>query len=242
MEAKLYLTPGSFKPTEADQATTVVIDVLRCTTTICTALQAGAKGVIPVRDVDEAVELRTKLGNDLALLAGERSGRMIEGFQMGNSPLEFTPESVGGKLVVMTTSNGTRAFADARSARTVLAGSLVNVAAVARRVAELDRPLAIVCAGNDGGFSIEDTLCGGMILDELATRHRLDLDCNDAGSLALLLFRSSRRSLHETIAQGEHGRYLHTLGYDDDLRFAAEANSQPVVPELRDGTLIAVEN
>ncbi|MFH1687576.1 MAG: 2-phosphosulfolactate phosphatase [bacterium] len=239
MEAKLYLTPSPFKKAELQGRTAVVIDVLRCTTSICAALRAGAKGVIPTKGPGEAGEMWSKIGTDMAVLAGEREGRKIENFQLGNSPSEFTPETVGDKFVVMTTTNGTAAFIKAGPAAVVIAGALTNISVTARRVADEQRDVAVICAGREGGFSIEDTICGGMLLDLLITRHGLDLDINDAGSLALLLYRSSKTSIKQSIAQGEHGRYLASIDFGTDVETAASIDSMPVVAVLREGRLIA---
>ena len=243
MEVRVYLTPPSSQgAATVEERTAVVIDVLRCSTSVCAALAAGARGVIPVRGIDEAVEMWTKLGSDMAVLAGERGGHKIENFQLGNSPLEFTPERVGGKLVVLTTTNGTAALIEGRRAAEVLAGAVVNISAVSQRVAAAGRPLTIICAGREGGFSIEDTIGAGMLIDQLASRHGIEIDADDAGSLALLLFRSSRTSLAQTIAQGEHGRYLRQMGYGADVEAAGQVDSLPVLPVLRDRTLVPCES
>jgi 2-phosphosulfolactate phosphatase len=241
MNVKTYLTPAPFPEKGLGDRTAVVIDVLRCTTSICAALKAGARGVIPVLGPGEAVEMWTKVGQDMAVLAGEREGVRIENFQLGNSPFEFTKKSVGERLVIMTTTNGTAAFLEARKAAVILSGALVNISVVAERVASEGRDAAIVCAGREGGFSIEDTLCGGMLIDLLKTRHGLEVELNDAGSLALLLYRSSKTSIKQSIAQGEHGRFLAKIGFSDDVSAAADVDSIPVLPVLRDGRLIVDE-
>lgn len=237
MNIKLFLTPAPFPETGLGDRTAIVIDVLRCTTSVCAALKAGARGVIPVLGPGEAVEMWTKVGQDMAVLAGEREGVRIENFQLGNSPFEFTEESVGGRLVIMTTTNGTAAFLEARKAALILSCALVNVSLVAERAASEERDVAIVCAGREGGFSIEDTLCGGMIIDLLKTRHGLEVVLNDAGSLALLLYRSSKTSIKQSIAQGEHGRFLAKIGFAEDVAAAANVDSIPILPVLRDGRL-----
>lgn len=237
MNVKLYLTPAPFPEAGLGNRTAVVIDVLRCTTSVCAALKAGARGVIPVLGPGEAVEMWNKVGQDMAVLAGERAGVRIENFELGNSPFEFTEKSVGDRLVIMTTTNGTAAFLEARKAALILSCALVNVSIVAERVASESRDTAIVCAGREGGFSIEDTLCGGMLIDLLKTRHGLNVELNDAGSLALLLYRSSKTSIKQSIAQGEHGRFLAKIGFADDVAAAADVDSIPVLPALRDGRL-----
>lgn len=238
MNAKLYMTPAPSNKTELLGQTAVVIDVLRCTTSICAAFRAGAKGVIPTKGPGEAGDMWSKIGTDMAVLAGEREGKKIENFQLGNSPSEFTTETVDGKYVVMTTTNGTAAFVEASSANLVIACALTNISMVAEKVAGVDHDVAILCAGREGGFSIEDTICGGMLLDLLITRHGLNVEINDAGSLALLLYRSSKRAIKQSIAQGEHGRYLASIGFAADVETAAMIDSMPTLPVLREGRLI----
>jgi 2-phosphosulfolactate phosphatase len=239
MNVDLYLTPLPFSRVSLDKRTVVIIDVLRFTTSACAALMAGAKGVVPCVGPGEAGEMWSKIGADLAVLAGERDGKKIENFELGNSPLEFTEEKVGDKIVVMTTTNGTSVFNRLHNAGEVFCCGLVNVSLVANRVASIQENVAIVCAGRDGGFSIEDTLCGGMLIHLLMTTHKKRVTMSDAGSLALLLYRSNRTAIKQTIQQGEHSRFLAELGFAADVEVAAEVDSMPVLPVLREGRLIA---
>jgi len=238
MKVDLYLTSIGLDKATLEKRTVVVIDVLRATTSICAALHAGAKGVIPTSGPGEAGDMWGKIGSDMAVLAGERQGVKIENFQLGNSPLEFTKESVGGKFVVMTTTNGTELFKKAHSASTVLCGSLCNIGKVAERVVSEDNELIIACSGREGSFSIEDTICGGMLVQLLAKKHDLHLENNDAASLAALLYNSNRENIKGSIQEGEHGRFLASIGFADDVSTAAEIDSIPVLPILRDGRLV----
>jgi len=238
MDVRLYLTPTPFTGIKLEDKTVVVIDVLRCTTCVSAALMAGARGVIPTPGPGEAADMWSRIGQDMAVLAGERNGVKIENFQLGNSPAEFTPESVGGKFVVMTTTNGTAAFVRANGAALTLSCALTNISRVADRISDEGRDLVIACAGRDGQFSIEDTICGGMLIHLLAARKKLKLTINDAGSLALLLYRSNKSALRQTIAQGEHARFLCELGFDSDIEAAAATDSMPVLPVLKDGRLL----
>jgi 2-phosphosulfolactate phosphatase len=241
MNVQLLLTPHTLDHVELEGKTVVVIDVLRSSTTICASLRAGARGVIPVAEPGEAGELRAKLGPGASVLAGERKGVKIENFQFGNSPAEFTPETVGGKNVILCTTNGTKVFDMTARAGQVYCGALVNISSIAEAVATLKQDLVIVCSGREGGFSIEDTLCGGLLIDLLATRHRQKIILNDAGALARLLYRERKDALEEAIAQGEHGRYLASLGMATDVVLCSYVDSMPVVPVLRDGRLVRIE-
>jgi 2-phosphosulfolactate phosphatase len=242
MHVDLYLTPLPFTKADLDGRTVVVIDVLRACTSICAALLAGARGVIPTDGPGEAGDMRLKIGADMTVVAGERDGVKLESFNFGNSPSEFTRESVGGKYVVMTTTNGTTILSRSFKSDPVFAVGLVNVSKVAERVARVNRDVVVVCSGQDGGFSIEDTICGGMLIHLLSTAHQKQVTVNDAGSLALLLYRTNKTAIKQTLEQGEHGRFLTSLGFGRDVETAAEVDSMPVVPILRDGRLVLDEN
>lgn len=238
MQLQLYLTPGPIDRVKFEGRTVVVIDVLRSSTSICAILLADAKGVIPTSGPGEAGEMWAKLGADNAVLAGERDGHKIENFQYGNSPEEFTPETVGGKYVIMSSTNGTGIFGRALKAELVMSGALVNISQVSAAVAQEQRDTVIICAGREGGFSVEDTLCAGMLIDLLNNQHACGASLNDAASLSLLLYDRTRSSLREAIAQGEHGRYLTSLGFARDILIGTEVNAMPVLPILRDGRLV----
>jgi len=241
MRTDLFMIPGPVKEKDLADKTLVMIDVLRASTTICYALNSGARAVIPVEEPGEATDMRTKIGPENSLLGGERDGVKIENFNLGNSPLEYTPEKVADKTIILTTSNGTRGYVRGAHSRLIITAGLVNISRVAGRVAREGRNLAVLCAGDVGHFSIEDTLCGGMLIHKLLTEENIDMKLNDAASLALLLYRSNSRSLKETIAQGEHGRFLREIGFGDDVALAAESDSIPVLPVYKDSRIVLEE-
>jgi 2-phosphosulfolactate phosphatase len=160
----VHLLPALVEPHELAGKTVVVIDVLRATTTIIHALAARAKEVVPLLEVEEALELARRL-TPHAVLGGERGGKRIEGFDLGNSPLEYIPAAVGGKTLVFTTTNGTRAMLRCAQARRVLIAGFVNFSAVCRELAD-EEHIDIVCAGTDGHVTREDTLLAGAIVEE----------------------------------------------------------------------------
>lgn len=238
MRIDLFLTAGPLTKTDVAGKAVVVIDVLRSSTSICAALENGARGVIPTDGSGQAVEMWTKIGPETAILAGERDGVKIDNFNLGNSPAEFTTEAVAEKFIIMTTTNGTPIFGKAASAKIVLSCGLVNVGVVTDQLASAGYDTVIVCSGRQGGFSLEDTLCGGMIIDRLETRHGVSGQLNDAASLSLLLYRSNQDNLTQAIANGEHGRFLQTIGFESDIETASRVDSIKVVPVLKDGRLV----
>ena len=241
MKVDLFLTPFPFKDTTKKGKAVVAIDVLRSSTSTCAALMNGTKGVIPSPGSVEAGEMRAKIGSDISLLAGERDNVKIENFDLGNSPAEFTEAIVKDKMIIMTTSNGTAIFSMANNAELVINCALVNISKVAEKIADTNLDLIIVCAGQKGGFSIEDTICAGMLIYTLNVKNNIETVLNDAGTLALLLYRTNKTALVKVIQQGEHGRRLALDGFADDVTNAAVVDSMPVLPVLSDGRL-TVEN
>jgi 2-phosphosulfolactate phosphatase len=241
VDVQLLLTPYPLDRVEVPGKTAVVIDVLRSSTSVCASLLAGARSVIPTAGPGEAGELWTKLGAENAVLAGERQGVKIENFQYGNSPTEFTPNSVGGKNVILCTTNGTGIFGRVAKADLVLSCAFVNVTRVAQELARAGRDTIIVCAGREGGFSIEDTLCGGMLIELLKARCNSELTLNDAASLARLLYADKTSVLSKAVAEGEHGRFLGSIGLGRDLEICASVDTMPTLPVLIDGRLTIQE-
>ena len=162
----VYALPRFVEPEEMAGGTAVVIDVLRATTTIVHALDAGADEIIPCLEVADALALAGRFPADEVVLGGERHGLPIEGFQLGNSPDEYTPDRVGGKTVVLTTTNGTRAMIHARQADEVLIAAFVNASAVVRRLFDREH-VHILCAGTDGKISEDDVLLAGLLVERL---------------------------------------------------------------------------
>ncbi len=228
----------------------VVIDVLRASTTIATALAHGARRVRPVTGVDEARRTAAALG-DGVLLGGERGGVRIEGFQLGNSPLEYTRDRIAGRQLVITTTNGTAALAACREAREVLVGAVVNAGAVAGAVRRLAAAAGLtevhlVCAGTDGVETGEDLLGAGAILAAAATTgpdHELDA----AARTALAAFRQVAAAADPTAAlvaafrRAPGGANLVALGMEADLAVCAAIDSVAVVPRLDPATRWLVE-
>lgn len=242
-ELRVHELPSHVEPAELTGSTVVVIDMLRASSTICFALAAGAKCVVPVLEIDEARQLAEQLGRQHVILGGERRGKIIEGFDLGNSPSEYASERVAGKTALFTTTNGTRALAHAREADHVLVGCVVNRAAIAQRVQFASR-VDILCAGTDGEVTGEDILAAGAIIERLtrdSPRNRLRL--NEAASDAHrqwqeLLERAtvSNRSIVEelivALRDTRGGVNLIGAGHQADLADCAQLDSLDVVPEL----------
>ncbi|NNE71651.1 MAG: 2-phosphosulfolactate phosphatase, partial [Rhodothermales bacterium] len=164
---EVFLSAAGIQPDDLAGRTAVVIDVLRASSTIAFALMQGAKEVIPVADLGDASRMAAALDASSFVLAGERGGKRIEGYQLGNSPLEFTSAVVRDKTVILSTTNGTPAIRAAEEAADVLIGGFVNLSRVAAAVRAAGRDVVIICAGWGNRVSLEDTLCAGMRVDRL---------------------------------------------------------------------------
>jgi 2-phosphosulfolactate phosphatase len=215
----------------------VVIDVLRATSTIVTALDNGAAGIIPVREVDEAIGVMRRIGRERVLLCGERRSRSIEGFDLDNSPASYTRERVAGKTLVLTTTNGTRALADAaRDATIVYCAALSNRAAVVRQLAGGEGNARLHGAGSEGEPRFEDILGAGAIVDALV---KLDttLAITDAARAAATVYAANAKRLTTAIASGSHARSLIAAGFADDIAACARIDVSACVPLYSDGII-----
>ncbi len=220
-------------------ATAVVIDVVRATSCIVEAIANGARAVHPAVSVEEAAALRATLNGqgDRALLCGERGGIRIDGFDLGNSPAEFTAAAVGGRRLVMTTTNGTRAFAAARHADRVLAASFFNQSAVAEAVRE-DAAVAIVCAGREGRFSLDDAVCAGHIVRAVSDRAAGRITLAD-GAVAVRDLAAVHRVSADMLAGTAAGQALMEVGLGGDLALCARADRHQIVPMMYDRVISA---
>ena len=214
----------------------VVIDVLRCTSSILNAFANGAKEVIPTRTLREAHRLRES--HPSFLLAGERRGVRPQGFDLGNSPLEFTRQKVSGRTLIFTTTSGTAALIRSKESDWVLIGGFLNagsVASAALEIAEREEiGVSLVLSGRKGHFSLEDFLCGGAIAGRLLGTN---VDLSDSTTGALLAFRQVKEILCETIMTGEHVRNLIDLGFEEDVRFSCQMDLLGNVPAYRNGVI-----
>lgn len=151
-------------------STCVIIDILRASTTMIHALANGAKSVIPCLNVDDALEIAKTFPHDQRLLGGERHGELIPGFDLDNSPLRYSRDVVEDKTVIFTTTNGTRALWESRSAAKILVGAFVNMAVLVEQLREIGGTVHLVCAGTDGQLTGEDILFAGAVVDELKSQ------------------------------------------------------------------------
>ncbi len=234
MKAKVLLTPKEAQENKFVGKNAIVIDVLRATTTICYAIYNGAKSIIPTIEIKEAFNLRDSIG-DGVLLCGERDGKKIDGFDLGNSPREFTPEKIKDKMLICCTMNGTRAIIRARNAELVIIASIVNISFVAKTLLNDNKDIIIACSGKDGRFSLEDALCAGKLLSLLENKIELD---NDGALTAYLIHQYYKDNLTKALKDAEHGKYLMSLGLEEDIKLCSTADTLKVLPILYEGKII----
>lgn len=213
----------------------VVIDVLRSSTTIAVALNNGAREIIPVESIENAVKISGSLFGDVTLRGGERNGKMIQGFNLGNSPLEYTESTVKGKSIIFCTTNGSVAMYKSRFAQNLSVGSFVNISKVIEFIKEIRQDFLLICAGRANAFSnfsLEDTVCAGMIVHALSAEKALTMELTDASHAAQALFKTYGKSLLKMMKNTDHGRYLVEIGFLEDVKIAAAVDTYPILPVL----------
>jgi 2-phosphosulfolactate phosphatase len=187
--------------------------------------------------VEEAFQRAKFFPQGSVLLGGEMRSKRILGFDLGNSPREYVSERVKGKRLILTTTNGTKAFHLVSSGREIFVGSFSNIGAVARRVLELDRDLFIFPSGDEGDFSLEDTLCGGMLIDLIAKEEKKSIALTDAAHCAQILYQRFKGKLIEAFHLSNHGKGLIRQGFEDDLVYCAQIDMVDIIPEFKDGVI-----
>jgi len=229
-ELRVHKLPRQIAEQELSGSTVVVVDLLRVSSTICQALAAGATEVVPFLEIGEATAAAAG-DRPNVVLGGERGGKRIDGFDLGNSPSEYTPASVGSRRVFLTTTNGTRALDRARRARRVVVGSLLNLSAVVASIRDEPR-VDVLCAGTDGVESREDILAAGAIVEKLVSRDRSVWQLDKAAEAALDEWQASGDDLAVELRTTPGGRNLLAIGMDQDLVDCARIDALAVVPEL----------
>lgn len=216
--------------------TTVVIDVLRASSTIIQALQNGAREVIPVASVEFAVKVSGGMFGGQTLLGGERNTKKLEGFALGNSPLEYTPEVVGGKTIILFTTNGSKAIVKAKFSENLFVASFTNLNAVANHVVKLNKDFDILCSGRGNNFSMEDVICAGKLISEIQQINR-EIEITDSGKASVALSKSFGKSILAMMKQTEHGRILIENGFNEDIKFCSRINTSETIPFMASGVL-----
>jgi 2-phosphosulfolactate phosphatase len=232
MRVDVFFGPHEVMSSEAANRVVAVVDVLRASTSIAVALANGARAVIPLGDSEEVVSRAKSLARSEVKLAGERKMQPIPGFDMGNSPLEFTREAVEGKTVLMSTTNGTAAILSVQGARDVVVASYVNFSAVLSMLRAALRggtDVAIVCAGQEKHFALEDAACAGLFVQHIIAK-QTKAEINDAAHAAMLIDKKFGSNLKRLLKTSMHGVALAEAGFEADLVACADLDAHQVVP------------
>ncbi|HEX2219035.1 MAG TPA: 2-phosphosulfolactate phosphatase [Gemmatimonadales bacterium] len=245
MRLDVLFTPAGLTLSEVQGRTVFVIDVLRATTSMCAALSCGARAILPVASTEEALRLAQTIGSDGVLLAGERNCVRIDGFDLGNSPLEMTDAAVRGKSLVLTTTNGTKALLACQGAAAVhpaCAGNLSLASERARDTLEQGGAVIVLCAGRDGAFSLDDAYTAGRLVAAVLGGVVRRRGLNDAALASLDLVRRYGDRWERPLRRSRAGRELLRLGFEADVAAAARLDAYPVLPTFHDRrvTLAAV--
>lgn len=227
-------TAGNVTEEKIKNKIVVIIDVLRATSVMTTALANGVNAIYPYKDIESVIENSKKDSN--ALLCGERKGLKIEGFHCGNSPLEYPHEKVAGKTMYMTTSNGTRAIENcARYARKIYIGAFLNIQAVTDKLVENRDDAVLVCSGTNDNFSFDDALCAGEIIKRAVERDA-HIKCTDM-ALALKFIADHSTDISTTLKGCKHFEYLKSIGFEGDMEHCFTMDKYNIVPEYTDGKI-----
>lgn len=219
----------------------VVIDVLRTSTTMVTGLANGAKEIIPTESI-AAAGMIGRNSEGQALLCGEKNAKIIEGFNLGNSIKEYNEEVVKGKILVFNSTNGTPSLIKSKFARNCAVLGFVNMTRVVSFLKELKEDFIILCAGKDGDFSLEDTVCAGMLVSELLeAAGKNSYVLTDSSMGASKLYSAYKKDILKMLHETEHGKFLVSLGFEDDLVACSQVDKYNMLPLLRSGVIKSIE-
>lgn len=220
--------------------TAVVIDVLRSSTVIVTALNNGAREVVPVSTVDFAMKVSGNAFGGQTILGGERNTKKVEGFNLGNSPLEYTQEIVAGKSIILYTTNGSKAIVKAKFSENLFICCFNNLPAITNHLLKLNKDLDIICAGSNGNFNMEDAVCAGSLINEMKKQGG-SLEISDSGRASLVLNKSFGKSITKLLKQTEHGKLLIDNGFTADIKECARFGTTDLIPYYISGAIKKLE-
>ena len=230
-------TPLGLGPPDVQGRTVFVLDILRATTAMCAALHHGARALIPVASTEEALRLAQTIGSADVLLAGEKNCVRIPGFALGNSPLEMTEQTVRGKTLIVTTTNGTKALLTAQGAAAIYVAAAVNLTVAgerARQALEEQRDILILCAGREAAFGLDDAYCAGRLAVAALGGRKPRRGLNDAALASLDLVRRYGDNWERPLSYSRAGRELSRLGFGSDVLDAARMDAYPVLPQFHE--------
>jgi len=232
-ELNVCLSPSLISLFDVEDAIVVIIDIFRATSSICYGIENGAEAIIPVAEVEECIAYQEK--HPGYLLAAERNGEVVSGFDFGNSPFSYTKEKVAGKTVVLTTTNGTHALHLSRKAKKVVIGSFLNLTAVCNWLKTQNDNILLVCAGWKNNFNLEDTMFAGAVVDQLKDNGFI---LDDAAIAAGDLYSIAKTDLPGYLKKTSHSERLKKLGIEADIAFCLQVDITTAIPVLEGEKLV----
>lgn len=232
----VFFSSQSFHEEELRKKVVVVIDVLRASSTIITALMNRAKGIIPVEDMGEASRISQSVDSDNLLLCGEKDGIKIEGYDLGNSPFEYSSEVVKDKTLIFNTTNGTKAIKKAVGSAELYVGSFLNLSTVVHTLNQEQKDIVLVCAGWRGRMAIEDLLFAGNIIYNIGNG-QLPGDARDGAKVAYGLYDKYRSNISDVIHSSNHAVRLKEISDDKDIDYCSQTDICDILPVLNDGII-----
>ena len=236
MKLSVYATPDSVQDKELRDQVVVVIDVLRATSTIITALYNDCKEVIPAIEIEEVINMSRNYEKNSYLLCGERNIQAIDGFHLSNSPLEYKREQVEGKTLLFTTTNGTKAIRKAVDAREVIICSIINVDPTTEYILEKDNDVVFICAGTDGKFSLDDIVTAGAVISRIKEK-KDSVELSDLAIVAATMYESGKDNLHDLLKDSVHYKRMLLSNLEEDIKYCLSLNAAPVVGLYQDGVI-----
>lgn len=231
MKIDVCYTPELIHQFDVTDKTVVVIDILRATSCMVAGLGSGVASVTPVATVEEC----EALGAQGYIMAGERDGKKLPQFQLGNSPFDYMEKGLKGKKIATTTTNGTRALDLSKEAPEVIIGAFLNLKAVVKYLSNTNRDILLFCAGWKGKYNLEDSLFAGAILDGLKKQAEFE---SDAATAAFYLFQAMGKDPYYFISRSNHAKRLTKFGIMKDIEYCSRSNEFDVVPKLKNGELV----
>lgn len=232
---KVCFSPLLYPLYASKETVTVVVDVLRATSAICTAFEHGIARVIPVPDLEDTYFYKD---HDDVIVAAERGGEIVEGFVYGNSPFSYMNDNVKGKTLVITTTNGTQAIEAAKDSEIILVGSFLNFEAITNMLRGINRDVMVLCAGWKNRFNLEDTLFAGAVTENLLEAGFSYATDSDAALASLSLYKSAKHDMYEFLSNSSHRNRLERLHLEEDVKYCLSFNKSTCVPFLKEDALI----
>lgn len=231
MHLSVCLSPTLLPLFQLENAVVVIIDIFRASSSICYGIDNGAEAIIPVAELSACNAYK---GNGY-LMAAERNGRVVEGFDFGNSPFAYTSDKVQGKTIVLTTTNGTRALKLSENACQVVIGSFLNLSAICQWIRDQNKDTILVCAGWKGNFCLEDTLFAGAVVSALSSENAIP---DDAAMAAEGLYNIAKEDMASYLKRSSHAHRLKDLNIEEDVAFCLQRDIVQSIPVLESGRLV----